>query len=267
MRISSLCRVHENNQIAEDTYRMLISSSEIAKEAKPGQFIHVKVPNNDSLILRRPISISNTFSDNGGIVEIIYRVSGEGTKILSKVKSPEHVDVMGPLGNGFIKPKQINRAYVVGGGCGIAPLKLLVKDWQEVRFTSFLGFKDKSFAYDVDQFELLSEQVIVSTDDGSLGNIGKVTDFVSRKLKTETPDLIIGCGPVPMLKRLVLISEIFGIPCQISLEERMGCGIGACLVCVCQTKTGNTFGYKKVCFDGPVFWSDEVVLGKDEFES
>lgn len=266
MKKSTLCVVNENVKIAENTYRMLISAPDTARLAKPGQFVHVKIPNDRSLLLRRPISISNVFSDGGGIIEIIYRVAGTGTYLLSQVKNSDLVDVLGPLGNGFTKPKYVKRAFAVGGGCGIAPLKLLVKDWDDVRFTSFLGFKSKPYAYDLDQFELLSEHVFVSTDDGSLGQMGLVVDLMSLRLKREMPDLILGCGPTPMLKEIKNTASRHGIPCQISLEERMGCGIGACLVCVCETQKGKSYEYKKVCSDGPVFWSDEVLLNFDESE-
>ncbi len=266
MKKSSLCIVNENVKIAENTYRMLIYAPDTARSVKPGQFVHVKVPYDHSLLLRRPISISNVFSDSGGIIEIIYRVTGTGTHLLSQVKNTDQLDVLGPLGNGFNKPKFVKRAFAVGGGCGIAPLKLLVKDWDDVRFTSFLGFKSKAYAYDLDQFELLSEHVFVATDDGSLGDCGAVTDFLALRLKREIPDLILACGPTLMLKEVKNLAAINGIPCQISVEERMGCGIGACLVCVCDTQKGKTFEYKKVCSDGPVFWSDEVLLNFDESE-
>lgn len=266
MKKSSLCVVNENIMIAENTFRMLICAPETAKLVKPGQFVHIKIPHDRSFLLRRPISISNVFTDSGGIIEIIYRVAGTGTYLLSQVKSADFVDVLGPLGNGFTKPKFVKRAFVVGGGCGIAPLKLLLKDWDDVKFSSFLGFKSKPYAYDLDQFELLSEHVFVSTDDGSLGHFGVVTDLLSLRLKREVPDLILACGPTPMLKETKYMAAKHGIPCQISLEERMGCGIGGCLVCVCETQNGANFEYKKVCSDGPVFWSDEVLLNFDESE-
>jgi len=266
MKKSSLCVVNDNVRIAENTYRMLICAPETAQLVKPGQFVHIKIPHDRSLLLRRPISISNVFTDSGGIIEIIYRVTGTGTYLLSQIKSTDFIDVLGPLGNGFTKPKFVKRAFVVGGGCGIAPLKLLIKDWDDVRFSSFLGFKSKPYAYDLDQFELLSEYVFVSTDDGSLGHLGVVTDLLSLRLEREVPDLILGCGPTSMLKETKDMAAKHGIPCQISLEERMGCGIGGCLVCVCETQKGTSFEYKKVCSDGPVFWSNEVLLNFDESE-
>jgi len=266
MKKSSICLVNENVKIAENTYRMLIYTPEIAQSIRPGQFVHIKVPHDRSLLLRRPISVSNVFTDNGGIIEIIYRVTGMGTQILSQVKSSDQLNVLGPLGNGFIKPKNVRKAFAVGGGCGIAPLKLLIKYWDDVKFTSFLGFKSKTYTYDLDQFELLSEHVFVSTDDGSLGSCGVVTENLILRLKRDMPDLLLACGPTIMLKEIKDIAAKNGIPCQISLEERMGCGLGACLVCVCETQKVKDFEYKKVCSDGPVFWSDEVVLNFDESE-
>jgi len=263
MKKSSICIVNENVRIAEGTYRMLISAPDAAQLVTPGQFIHIKIPSDNSLMLRRPFSISNVFLDIGGIIEIIYRVVGKGTHLLSQVKIADSIDVLGPLGNGFKKPKFVTKAFVIGGGCGIAPLKLLLKKWDDVKFTSFLGFKSKEYAYDLDQFELLSEQVFVSTDDGSLGTPGIITDLLSDNFHRENPDLIVSCGPTRMLKEIQDIAAKYGIPCQLSLEERMGCGIGGCLVCVCATEKGKSYEYKKVCSDGPVFWSDEVILNFD----
>jgi len=261
-----LCTVNENVQIASETYKLLFHAPHIADTIIPGQFVHIKLPYDNSLLLRRPFSVSNAFPDSG-ILEIIYRIVGQGTLLLSQIKNGSMIDVLGPLGNGFQKSRNVRRAFAVGGGCGIAPLKLLIKQWDDVLISSFLGFKSKEYSYDIDQFELLSKHLYVTTDDGSLGEAGVITDLLESALKRDLPDIIVSCGPTPMLHAVKKLANKFGIGCQVSLEERMGCGIGGCLVCVCKTRSGGIEQYKKVCTDGPVFWSEEVVLEHYEYHS
>lgn len=262
MKGTDKCKVVENVMIASDMYKMAFLSEEIACSAHPGQFVHIKVPCDNSLLMRRPISIHDVHPQTG-MVEIAYQVVGRGTRLLSKMEAGQIIDVLGPLGRGFTISREIKSALVVGGGCGIAPLRLLMRRLTEmgVAVTALLGFRSKEAAYELEAFKRFSNRLIVTTDDGSLGRKGLVTRALEEELEGQMPDAMFACGPVPMLKVIQRLAGKYGIPCQMSLEERMGCGIGGCLVCACAVRLPNGgFEYRRVCKDGPVFWSQEVML-------
>ncbi len=248
--------------IAVNMYKMTFISEDIALNAHPGQFVHIKVPYDNSLLLRRPISIHDVHPQTG-MVEIAYQVVGRGTRILSRIDAGQFIDVLGPLGKGFDIPPGIRSALVVGGGCGIAPLKLLMRRLKEtgVTINALLGFRNREYIYELEAFEGFSDRLMVTTDDGSFGRKGLVTQILEEELQHQMPDMMFACGPVPMLKGVHRLAGKYSIPCQVSLEERMGCGIGGCLVCSCAIRTSDGgFEYKRVCRDGPVFWSREVML-------
>lgn len=262
MRGSDICQVVKNTMIAPSMYKMAFVSKSIASNAKPGQFVHIKVPGDHSLLLRRPISIHDVQTQTG-MVEIVYQVVGKGTRILSGINAGQIIDVLGPLGNGFTISKEIRNAFVVGGGCGIAPLKFLMRRLKEmgVAITALLGFRNRESVYELEIFERFSDRLFVTTDDGSLGRKGLVTQVLEEELKGQPPDIMFACGPTPMLKVVQQLAREYSVPCQMSLGERMGCGIGGCLVCSCAVRTRDgDFEYKRVCKDGPVFWSEEVIL-------
>ncbi|MDL2289746.1 dihydroorotate dehydrogenase electron transfer subunit, partial [Clostridia bacterium OttesenSCG-928-F22] len=166
------------------------------------------------------------------------------------------LDIMGPLGNSFLLPEGITKVALVGGGVGVAPLELLAKANPQVEFTAYLGFRDKSMAYHIEAFEELCSEVFVATEDGSLGHKGYVTELLASS--ENKAQLICACGPTAMLKSLQ--NAAGDIPCLVSLEERMGCGVGACRACVCGMHTDGGTTYKRVCWDGPVFPLSEVAL-------
>lgn len=250
----------QNIKIANGTYKLSLFAPYIADNVVPGQFVHIKIPKDSSMLLRRPISVNGVDKDNG-IIDLIYQVVGKGTRLLSGLKPKEvDIDILGPLGNGYSVKSDVNSLCLVGGGCGVAPLKLAAQKWSSLDITACIGYKNKEAAYQIDDFQNLCSHVYISTDDGSLGEKGFATDALVKHLKKQRPDLILGCGPIPMLKVLQRISEEYNIPCQISLEERMGCGIGGCLVCSCAIITNNGWDYKRVCADGPVFNSQEVMF-------
>lgn len=240
-----------NSLIARGIYKLAFSCADMARMALPGQFVHVKV-NDSSRILRRPFSVSDVIDD---VLYIVYQVRGAGTRTLSQLKPGDEIDVIGPLGKGFDVDKAKHRALVVGGGLGIAPMVYLAKNLGE-KARVFLGYKDQLFL--MDEFN----SPIVSTETGEYGYRGFITELVEGYLKQcdFTPDIIYACGPVGMLKSIRALSQRYRIPCEISLEERMGCGIGACLVCSCKIKSGESWHYKRVCADGPVFTADEVIF-------
>jgi len=254
-------KVKWNQAIAKGIYEMAIECSDLnVTSFIPGQFIHIRIPRAPYLLLRRPVSV-NRFERQGELLIIVYQVKGEGTNILSKVQEKEDIDFLGPLGNGFFIPTESQRVFVVGGGIGIAPLRYCLDFWGDRTFYSFLGFRKKEYAYSLDDFYRYCKKLWVTSEDGSIGEKGLVTQVLERVIKEGTiPELILACGPKPMLSALQNIARKYRIPCQISLEERMGCGIGGCLVCSCKVKKDSGWTYQRVCRDGPVFDSREVIL-------
>ncbi len=255
MKQHEMLRVVDNKPVADDVYSMKLYSPGLIGRASPGQFFHIRCRGDRFPLLRRPISLSHTLRDEGCIV-IVYRVAGQGTRYLSGRRPGDLLDVLGPLGRGFEVQKSCKNAAIVGGGIGLAPLVELSGIYGE-RAAVFAGFKDQPFL--LDEFQKRSCDVRVSSENGRVGHRGFVTDLVTEYLTRRRPDIIFGCGPRPMLKELAGIARENSIPCQVSLEERMACGVGACLGCSCATtdKDGGR-KYSRVCKDGPVFWSEEV---------
>jgi dihydroorotate dehydrogenase electron transfer subunit len=169
------------------------------------------------------------------------------------------LNVLGPLGRGFsVGEAQI--IYLAGGGCGIAPLRFIPDQWPDRRYHAFLGYRSQAHVHLEDQFHRLSEAVHIATNDGSYGMGGFVTDLLIGGIENLRPDMLLACGPDPMLRKIQEIAQTYQIPCQMSLEERMGCGVGGCLVCACAVSKDGELDYKRVCADGPVFDSREVVF-------
>lgn len=259
MKRKELCTVIRQVEIAESIYELTVEG-ELAKDiSSPGQFVHVKTADGIDPLLRRPISISS-FNREKRQFKMIYRKEGRGTSLLSKKNEGLQVDILGPLGNGFPvdEADHGDTALLVGGGIGVPPLYELSRQLKEkgVKVVHVLGFQSKSAVFYENEFANLGETYI-ATVDGSYGTSGFVTDII--KQKNIRFDVMYACGPVAMLKALEQghqDSKVF-----LSLEERMGCGIGACFACVCRLQDDpNGHSYKKVCSDGPVFRAGEVVL-------
>lgn len=249
---TNICTVLENSQIASGIYNLTVKTPQSA-DAKPGQFVNIYC---EGKTLRRPISICE-IDKNLQTLRFVYQVKGEGTKWLSRVQAGQSLDILGPLGHGFNVSKA-RKVVFVGGGIGAPPLLETAKQCNFIP-DAILGFKSKDFAILIDDFKKYCENVQVSTDDGSLGYHGLVTELLKERLQSDC-DLVCACGPKPMLKAVAKIAEERGVECQVSLEERMGCGLGACLVCVCKVKSGEGgFRYAQVCRYGPVINSKEVV--------
>ncbi len=239
-------------KIATDTYMMWISSENISKNAKPGQFITLYC-DNPTKLLPRPFGICEINEKNSGI-SIVYRVVGEGTKEFSRLKSGNKIDIMGPLGNGFDLKE--GKALIVGGGTGVPILVELGKCLNKPNIVA--GFRDEVFL----KKELSKAgELYIATEDGSVGTKGNVLDAI--KQNNISADYILACGPHPMLKALKEYANEKEIPLWFSLEEKMACGIGACLACTCKSKDidDNTkVKNKRICKEGPVFFSEEVEL-------
>lgn len=246
--------IHSQEKLAEGIYSMWLDAPEVAQEAKPGQFIAVYT-NDQSKLLPRPISICEADKENGRL-RIVYRIAGAGTLEFSQYSAGDKLDIMGPLGNGFTL--QNKKAFLIGGGIGIPPMLELAKNL-DCEKTAVLGYRD-SETFLADEIGKFAE-VVIASDDGSVGTKGNVIDAI--KENGLTADVIYACGPTPMLMGLKKYAAENGIECWISLEEKMACGIGACLGCVCHTKDIDEHANvrnTRICKDGPVFNAEVVEL-------
>lgn len=224
--------------------------AEMAGEIACGQFVHIKC--GDAHLLRRPISIC-TWQEN--CLRVVFEVRGEGTRWLSQRQVGSQIDILGPVGHGFDIAGE--KLLLVGGGIGVPPMLGCAQAVaaRGGRAVAALGFRDAAHSMLLPQFEACCHQVSVISDDGSTGRKGFVTELVEEQLATGGFDAVLACGPKAMLKGVAAVAQAHGVPCQVSLEERMGCGVGACLVCACQTADGQM---RHVCKDGPVFPAQEV---------
>lgn len=255
-------KIMEINELATDIFQIKIMSPYLAENSLCGQFVNIKCSDSNDLSLRRPISICNV-DRKQCIVDLVFQVKGHGTMLLSQKKVGDSIDVMGPLGNSFTV-KKLSKIAVVGGGIGIFPLLYLLNSLEGFcnKRVAILGFRNKDAMVLKDEFDKNSEELFITTDDGSYGYKGFNTDLLEQEI-SKGLDMIYACGPLPMIKKVSAIAKKNGIPCEISMEERMGCGIGACLVCSCKTKDSsspNGEKYSHVCKDGPIFNSQEVIF-------
>lgn len=246
--------VVSQEQIATDIYSLWLRA-EASVSAKAGQFISMYT-NDSGKLLPRPISICEIDKENRQL-RVVYRVTGEntGTEQFSKLTEGDEIEILGPLGNGF--PLKEKKAFLIGGGIGIPPMLELAKQLHAEK-QIVVGYRDELFLTE----ELSANgEVYVATEDGSAGTKGNVLDAIREN--GLTADIIYACGPTPMLRALKTYAEENNIECYISMEERMACGIGACLACVCKSKEKDhhtNVHNKRICKDGPVFLATEVDL-------
>lgn len=240
--------------IAENIYSLTLSLPENVGEIKGGQFLNVST-GDGSRLLKRPLGI---VAANGDSVTVCFQTKGSGTIALSEAKKGDKLAVLLPLGNGFVIPPEVKKVAVIGGGVGIFPLVPVINGNSDKNFYSFIGFRNKNCVCLLDEFRK-SKSLTVVTDDGSYGDKNNAVNAYFEKADEVGADLIIACGPPVMLRALKKELKERGdtTPCLVSLEERMGCGIGACLVCVCGKSDGTN---ARVCKDGPVFDVNEVEL-------
>ena len=258
------CEIADIEKLNESAFSIAVSCPDIANTARAGQFVNVKC--GTARLLRRPLSICRV---DRGIFKIVFEVKGEGTLWLSRRVTGEDLDILGPLGNGFPMPSRPpqatdrmafpdSRIIVIGGGIGSPPM-LFAAESLACSVTAVLGFRDLGRIILKKEFESVCDKVYIATDDGSYGIHGTVTVPLVELLERGRYDAVLACGPRAMLSAVAEVCRQYETSCLVSLEESMGCGVGACVVCACATIKDGVEGMSRICKDGPVFDAQEIV--------
>lgn len=248
-------KIIENKEIGTGNYLLKIKIKDTMIVPKTGQFYLLKCKN-EIRILKRPISLHSVDKENK-VLEFVYKVTGKGTEEMSSYKIGDTINIQGPLGNGFEAGIKSKKAVVIGGGIGLAPLKQLINDIKTENEVIFIaGGRDKESLKILENFDLSKVDLLTCSDDGSFGKKALVTELLKELLDREKIDIIYTCGPHIMMEKIAEIAHENNIKCEISMEERMACGIKACVGCSIKTKVGM----KKVCYDGPVFNSQILIM-------
>jgi dihydroorotate dehydrogenase electron transfer subunit len=245
-------------------FQLTLCSPGIAEKAEPGNFVHLRVSQGHYPLLRRAFSI-HQIDPQEGQFDILFKVVGAGTDMLSQKRPGDSLDALGPLGNGFSLPGEDRRIMLVAGGMGIAPLWFLLSRLAEKRrsaeLTFFLGARSKEELIYTQELKRSGARLVTATDDGSAGDRGLVTEVFLKEIQNQGVDFsklaVYSCGPPLMLKRMAQIAKKFDLLCQVSLENHMACGLGVCWGCAVKQVNGT---YKRVCADGPVFDARELAL-------
>lgn len=246
--------VISNEMIAEKAGLMTLHAPVVAETVEPGQFVHLRVAKDRDFLLRRPFSV---YRATGETIQILYQVVGRGTSEMALAEAGAKMDLIGPLGRGWDIPEGMKSALIVAGGLGAAPLAMLADrlSTSGVSVSVALGALTAGQLFCLDLFRQKAEKVVCCTDDGSMGIEGRVTIAADEMLAQGDFDMVYTCGPQVMQQAVAELARKAAVPCQVSLERLMACGIGACLSCVVATTHGN----KRACVDGPVFDADEVL--------
>lgn len=248
-KVIEKAKVAGQEQLSPTVRLIEVQATAIAAAARPGHFANVRVSGHAAPLLRRPFGVAGVDKERGTF-SMIYRIIGEGTKMLAAAKKGDILDIVGPLGNGF--DLDCAAPLIVGGGLGLAPLLYLSQVLK--RADVLMGGRSADELFWRQLFVEKAEKIFLTTDDGSLGTKGTVLALLPRLLAEGGYDRVFVCGPVPMMKAAAAACIEAGVPCQVSLEKYMACGLGACLSCACTVKGKRA----KVCQDGPVFWAEEV---------
>lgn len=263
MPVNIKAKLLKKEELKPGIFKFSVQADEIVNTAKPGNFIEIRVNDDIEPFLRRPISIYNMEKEKG-ILEFIFQVKGKGTTILSKRSEGELIDIVGPLGFGTFKYSSYENLAVIGGGIGVFPLYELAKNAKKENknVNTYLGFRNKDLVVLEDEFKQVSTQLTITTDDGSYAQKGFAIDFLKKDIEDGKIDSIYACGPLPMLRAVRELAIEKNIPCQISLEERMACGLGVCLGCAVKTAKSPKEApeYWHVCKAGPVFQAKDVEI-------
>lgn len=252
-----MAKVVRAERLAEGIYSMWMHAPEIAGQAVPGQFISMYTSDSDKL-LPRPISLCEIDREKG-LLRVVYRVVGAGTREFSQKQAEDEIRILGPLGNGFPLDAEGKKAVLIGGGIGIPPMLQLAKELS-ADVTVVVGYRS-SDTFLLEELKKAADRVVIATEDGSIGTKGNVIDAI--RAEQVHADVIYSCGPTPMLRGVKAWGEEEQAQTWISMEEKMACGIGACLACVCQSKEKDAHSQvnnKRICKDGPVFLASEIEL-------
>lgn len=257
------CRIIKNLPLTSSIYHLVLEAPSIAGEARAGQFVMVRITEGIIPLLRRPFSLFGIQKDEG-IIEIAYRVVGKGTALLTTRAEGEHINILGPLGNGFrLPPFDAKDVWILAGGIGVASVRPLIEEIKKTRsninLTLYYGAKSSSDLFGVNDFSRFCDELRCSTDDGSTGFCGSVLGCAVHDWETsgKIPSYVYACGPPIMLYHLAGWVREHNIPSQFSLESIMGCGVGACLGCALPKKSEEP-SYVHVCFEGPVFSPEAI---------
>lgn len=255
------CEILENKEVSKNRYLMRVKSSKSIEFAKAGQFFMLEVKNK-LYFLKRPISL-HFVNHNEKELEFYYEVKKGGTKDIANLKIGDKIEIQGPLGSGFTTITNDKEILIIGGGMGIAPMKLLIESLKDRKITFVAGGRDKESLEILSNFNLEKVDIHVTTDDGSVGTKGSVLAKVKELMEQRRFDIVYTCGPEKMMLKIAEIAKSFSIKCEMSMEARMACGVKACVGCSIKTK----HGMKKVCFDGPVFDSEIILDVNPQVES
>lgn len=263
--------VQENVRLADRTWRLRFHYPDLAQIIRPGQFLMVRLPGVSDPLLGRPFALYDTVLNSQNVpteVDIVYLVIGRMTGLLSHLQSGDQITVWGPLGNGFGIEKPVSHVGLVAGGIGQTPFLAYTRELlgergyggdapqkSADRVTIYYGARSSSLLAGVDDFRNAGAEVEIATDDGTDGYHGRVTELLAN---VSRPDHLVGCGPEPMLKDLTQRAAGWQIPCQVSLETPMACGVGVCFSCVVPIKTDAGWDYRRVCVEGPVFDAEQI---------
>ncbi len=260
----SATQILSNREICPGYFRMRIACDQVYQDAIPGQFVMVRLVGQASPLLRRPFSIHDLILEENRVTsfDILYKIIGSGTQALSMSSGGDVLDVLGPLGRGFSTRGDFSHVHMVAGGIGVAPLVFLTNHLVRQGLSSsqmslFIGGRSCGDLLCLEIFERLGIQIKVTTDDGSAGDQCLVTQPLGEVLRQQKPEIIFACGPMPMLRAVAEIANKNELPCEISIETIMACGLGACLGCAVEPRI-EAERYLHACLDGPVFPADAL---------
>jgi dihydroorotate dehydrogenase electron transfer subunit len=265
--------VVENVRLARQTYRIRLHAPELARRIRPGQFVMLRLCTAADPLLGRPFALYDTVLDSAGqpvAVDVVYLVVGKLTGLLAALRAGDTLETWGPLGNGFSSYSGARHVGLVAGGIGQTPFLALVRQLsgargyggqtarREVeRISLFYGVRNAELAAGVADFQEAGAEVLLASDDGTIGHKGYVTDLPGKS--SPLPDRLVGCGPYPMLQTLATFARQQGIPCDVSLETPMACGVGICFSCVTRVRTADDWDYRRVCYEGPIFDAGQLM--------
>ena len=264
--IQTTATVLYNAKLASSYGRIGLSCGRAFVQSQPGQFVMLGFPETLHPFLRRPFSIHRRIDPEGSLggIELLYKIVGPATERLSRRRAGESVSLLGPLGSAFVRPAGIRRLYFAAGGVGVAPLLFFAENLSRCDSPApecrlFLGGRSRDDLLCIEDFERLGIDVVPTTDDGTCGDQCLVTTPLAEAIRLAPPDLVLACGPKEMLACVLGIVREHRVPCQVSIETMMACGMGACLGCAVRRQSDES-RFLHACMDGPVFDAEVILL-------